>query len=177
VSLPALTEERINVVLLDSVIHPDSYWLQAGLSGSFYDANDEVLGGRLSAGLQLGKRLKNYGFFGSVEFDRNYDFTLDTEKLNVLNVGMGGEYLSFLGHTRSSITLGFSILLSDTDIDEKGEVGWFIDLRPASLRWGMGKKSVLELTPLSLDIIAPVTTGIPLVVVSYMTVLSYEWSH
>jgi hypothetical protein len=171
-----LTEQRADAILLDSVVHEDAWWVQSGLMASIYDPRRDLVAARWSVGTSIGRRFTRWGFFGLAEFDQTLDFSLDTQFLSVLNLGVGAEYLNFLGHVRSSLTVGTSILLSDTAIDDAGESGWFIDLRPAGLRWAMSDHFTLEFVPISLDIITPVPSGIPLIVFSYGTLLSIEWS-
>ncbi len=124
----------------------------------------------------FGYRHKSQGIFAIIEEDRISDFTLDDTHIDLLNIGFGYEALLFLGRIRFSISAGMSVLLSPTDIDEPGEKGWFVDVRPTSLRWPITDKSVIEFTPLTLDIVAPVTTGIPLLAFHYLSVLSLEYS-
>ena len=168
--------QRADNILLDSVVRPDTFWIQAHLGGALYEPRRDIFIGRWSPSLQAGYRFDSYGFFGMLEYDQTIDFTLETDSLHVLNVGIGGEFLNFVGHVRSSLSVGATVLMSSTAIDEPGELGWFIDLRPGALRWGIGEDYAFELTPLSLDIIVPVTEGIPLVVYSYMTILGMEWA-
>lgn len=172
----AVTPQRTDSILLDSVEHEGAWWIQPSLMGTIYDPRRDLVIARWSPGLAVGRRFSRWGLQGQIEFDETLDFTLDTKVLNVLNLGVGGEYLSFLGHVRSSLTLGVSVLLSDTIIDDAGEVGWYIDVRPGALRWAVSKQWTFEFTPISLDIIVPVPTGIPLVIYAYGTVVSIEWA-
>ncbi|MGK0360204.1 MAG: hypothetical protein ACI9U2_002517 [Bradymonadia bacterium] len=172
----AVTPQRTDSILLDSVEHEGAWWIQPSLMGTIYDPRRDLVIARWSPGLAVGRRFSRWGLQGQIEFDETLDFTLDTKVLNVLNLGVGGEYLSFLGHVRSSLTLGVSVLLSDTIIDDAGEVGWYIDVRPGALRWSVSKQWTFEFTPISLDIIVPVPTGIPLVIYAYGTVVSIEWA-
>jgi hypothetical protein len=165
-----------DAILLDSVANESAPWLQLHVGGSVYDTRRNVLVGRWSPGLLAGYRLSRFGFFGTVELDQVFDFTVETQRLDVMNIGAGVEMLNFLGHVRSSIAAGASVLLSDTAIDDAGEVGWFLDVRPAALRWALGDRFALEFTPLTLDVIVPVTEGIPLVVFTYQTLVGVEWS-
>lgn len=167
---------RGDVILLDSVTRDHSVWLQLHVGGSLYDARRNAFIGRLSPSILGGYRGSRFGAFLIAEADQVYDFTLDTERLDVFNAGAGLEVMNFLGHVRTSLAFGASVLLTDTAIDESGEVGWFVDFRPGSLRWGIGDRFAFEVTPISLDVICPVTSGIPLFVFTYMTLLGVEWS-
>ena len=172
----AVTAQRQDLVLLDSVMHEDSWWVQLDGAVSMYDPRRDVVIARASPGVAGGYRFSSYGVFGAVQLDQSFDFTLDIERLDVLNLGVGFEYLSFLGHVRSSVLFGSSILLTETFIDEAGTNGWFVEMRPSALRWAINDDFTFEFSPIALDVIAPVTVGIPLVIYSYSTVLSVEWS-
>ena len=169
------SEQEVNLILLDSVVHENAWWSAVDVGVSAYDPRRDVLIARWTPGLAVGRRFSTYGFFGTVQFDQSLDFTLDLAELSVVNVGIGAEYLSFLGHVRSSLMVGSSILITRTPIDEPGEVGWFIELRPGSLRWAISDAFTLEFSPIALDVIAPVTEGIPLVIYAYTSVLAVEW--
>ncbi|WPB79610.1 hypothetical protein KYC5002_10695 [Archangium violaceum] len=91
-----------------------------------------------------------------------------------LNVGLGAELRFADGRIRSSATLGPSLLLFDTPLDEAGKVGVFAELRPLGLRWAVSRHLQLGLDPLSFAVAAPVLSGIPLVRVQYRTTLSLE---
>lgn len=171
-----LTPQRSDMIMLDPVTRADAWWLQAHVGGSIYDARRNLFLGRWSPGLQAGRRFSRFGAFAMLELDQTFEFTLQTERLDVLNAGVGFEVLTFLGHVRSSIAVGASVLLSSTAIEGPGKVGWFVDLRPAALRWALSPQLALELTPISLDVIVPVVEGIPLVVFSNMTLVAVEWS-
>jgi hypothetical protein len=172
----AISEQRKSLILLDSVMHENGWWTQLDLAVSVYDPRRDVVIARSSPGLMAGYRFSRYGFFGSIQSDQSFDFTLDIERLDVVNLGVGFEYLNFLGHVRTSVMAGASILASDTLIDDAGATGWFLEVRPGGLRWAINDDFTFELSPIALDIIAPVTSGIPLVVYSYSTVFAVEWS-
>ena len=169
-------EEREQMQRLVPVLRPHAPWAQIELGGSFYDTRREVISPRLNAGVSGGYRFENLGLFTTVELDHNWDFTQETDTLTLLNAGVGGELLYVLGHARTSAVVGVSVLLDDTDLDEAGTVGWFVDMRPVSIRWAIGEKAAFELTPVGIDLTVPVTDGIPLVLVSFMTRVGIEWS-
>lgn len=153
-----------------------SLWLQGDLAGSFYDARRDVYIGQMSAGLSVGWRFNEVGVYLMGEYDRTSEFTLETDTLHLLNLGVGVELLSFLGRVRSAIAVGTSSLLQSTEVDGAGNTGWFIDARPVALRWPVGDSTTLQLAPITLDVRAPVPDGLPLIMTSYMTVFSVEWS-
>lgn len=92
-----------------------------------------------------------------------------------LSLGVGGELRFADGLVRSSLAVGPSLLLFDTQIDKAGHVGVFLDVRPLGLRWPLGRHVTLGLDPLSFAIVAPVLSGIPLVRVQYRTTLGMEF--
>lgn len=165
------------IALADVMSRRDSLWLQAQGGGSFYDARRETVLGRLSPGLQFGRRYREFGVFAHIELDRSFDFTQEVKRLDVLHLGIGGEWLQFLGRVRSTASAGVALLISDTDIDNRGKAGYFVDIRPVSIRWGVGRANAIEVTPLSLDLSVPVAQGLPLLLFSYFTVVSFEWAY
>jgi hypothetical protein len=169
-------EKRKDIQRLVPVLRPNAPWAQMEIGGGFYDTRREVISPRLNLGVLGGYRFESVGLLADVELDRNWDFTQETETLTLLNAGVGVELLYVLGHARSSAIFGTSVLLNSTDLDDAGTVGWFLDVRPVSIRWAIGSKAAVELTPIGLDLTVPVTGGIPLVLVSFMTRVGFEWS-
>lgn len=153
-----------------------AWWLQAQAGASIYDGKREVIAGRLSPGMQAGWRHKRRGFYLHLEFERNFDFNQEVRRLDVFHIGPGIETLYLLGNLRSSLSVGLAVLASDTDAEGRGRRGWYADLRPLSWRSRLGGDALLEFTPLSVDVSVPVPNGLPLVILSYMTLLSVEWA-
>lgn len=171
------SEGRADLILLDDVSRANRWFLQGHLGTGFFDARREEFVARVVGQVVGGRRFGVWGVYGSFEWDSTFDFTLDIDRLDLVNLGVGLEVLNFLGHVRSSFTVGTTILASDTVIDEAGEAGWFFDLRPGALRWALSKEDwVIEFAPIGLDVMVPVTQGIPLVVWSYTTTVGVEWS-
>lgn len=167
----------VNLLTYDDIAHADSWWVQVGVGTSIYDVDRNYWSPRWSPGVQVGKRFGRIGYFGNFELDQSFDLTQETKHVEVFHVGPGIEYLFFLGRMRTSLSAGLAILESDTDIDERGKVGWYVDFRPISVRWAaFGGKTAIEMTPFSLDVSVPVTHGIPLVLFAYFTTLSFEWA-
>lgn len=84
----------------------------------------------------------------------------------VANVGIGGEYRFAHDFLSTSIALGPSILLFETPLDDAGQVGIFVDVRPTALRFrpiDSWEFFVLKFEPLTFTVVMPVLTGIPLV--------------
>lgn len=160
---------------LERISRSNTLWYQFQLGGSIYDARRESIVARWSPGVQVGRRYVRYGYFLNVEMDQTFDLTQEVRKIDVFHIGVGVDLIQFLGHVRSSVSVGIAILKTHTDIDSKGKTGWYVDLRPSALRWSWGPRAVIEFTPLSLDVSVPVTKGIPLVLFSYFTLVSLEW--
>jgi hypothetical protein len=169
-------EKREQMQRLVPVLRPNAAWAQIEVGGGFYDTRREVISPRLNLGLLAGYRFEGLGLLAGVEVDRNWDFTQETQTLTLLNAGVGGEYLYILGNARTSALAGVSILLESTDLDDAGTMGWFLDVRPVSIRWALGPQAAVELTPIGFDLTVPVTGSIPLVLVSFMTRVGFEWS-
>lgn len=67
------------------------------------------------------------------------------------------------------------MLLFDTLLDDAGEVGFFVEIRPVGLRWNVGEEVFMILDPLAIAVVAPVLEGIPLAIVQYRTMLGIEF--
>ena len=93
----------------------------------------------------------------------------------VLNIGIGAERLFFRRRMRAALTLGPSILLYETALDDPGTTGLFVDVRPTGIRWELGKSLTLMLDPLTFTVVAPALGGIPLVNIQYRTALALEY--
>lgn len=165
-----------DVVPLTDASRSDRVFAQLGLGASIFDARRDVFLARWSPSLSAGWRFDDVDVFALVEFDQSFDFSIETDRLDVLNYGVGFGHTWFVGHLRSSLALGGSTLLSATEIDEAGTTGWFVDLRPLSARWPFGDALALELTPLAFDVLVPEPVGVPLIIYAYTTTLAIEWA-
>lgn len=173
---PMPDETVLHLLTNKDIAYPEAWWIQAQIGASFYDARRDILVGRWSPGFQVGKRHNRFGYFLNVQLDQSFDFTQEVKRLDVIHIGPGVESLALLGKVRSSLTGGLAILANDTDIDDRGKVGWYVDFRPIAFRWDVGHKRVIELSPLSVNLSVPVTEGIPLILFSYFTTVSMEWA-
>ena len=99
----------------------------------------------------------------------------DSLSLQVLDLGLGAGYSYFNDNMRISLTAGPSILLTRSQLDAPGSTGFFFDFRPAGFRWTLGKVVSIELHPFTFAMVVPVLTGIPLVYMSYRTVLLIDF--
>lgn len=167
-------ESVLRLLTTDDAGHPNSLWMQAGFGLTPYDARRDTWSPRWSPGFQFGRRFNTVGAFINIALDQTFDLTQEVKRLDVIHVGFGVETVALYGRVRSSIAGGAAILNSDTDIDSRGKIGWYLDFRPIGFRWIGSRYGVFEITPLGLNISVPVTRGIPLILVGYMTTLSFE---
>ncbi len=83
-----------------------------------------------------------------------------------LHIGPEGEVLSAGGRIRTRLGGGLAVLLEGSPLDDAGEIGFYLDIRPAGFRWALGE-TVIGLDPLTLFTTVPDAGGIPLVDVQY----------
>jgi len=96
--------------------------------------------------------------------------------VGVFNFGVGGEHLLVDERIRMSAAVGSSTLLSDVAFDEAGSTGWFIALRPISVRWPLFESHTLELTPISAVLMQPDFSSPTLQKIEYQTMLTWEFA-
>lgn len=130
----------------------------------------------LDFALEAGHRWRRFGVLVKADWNR----WVNTQKppmltSGALNLGVGGDFLSFEGRMRTAIAAGPSILLFRTVLDEPGKVGLFFDCYPSSILWPVYRAMFLRFDPLSFHVVAPVLDSIPLVVFEYRTSLAVEW--
>ncbi|MFN3200478.1 MAG: hypothetical protein ACE366_18915 [Bradymonadia bacterium] len=150
-----------------------------GHGSALSDAPDRaIISPTVGWGLRGGARWDKWGAFVHVE--RNHWLQLERSGKFVpgsLNTGLGVELISGGGFIRSSFTIGMSILMYDTLLDDKGTVGGFTDMRPMGLRWELAEGVRLAFDPLSFAVVAPVPLGeAPLRLFEYRTLLGVEWA-
>lgn len=120
-------------------------------------------------------RGNSFGIFA--QFERNYWMSSEIELdvvPGVLNVGAGLEYVFFGGRIRSSLASGTSTLVFDTVFHDKGTTGYFLDARPACLRWSPVDWLVVELCVINFSMMAPVVGEISIRKIEYRTILTLE---
>jgi len=153
------------------------FFLQAGGHLSFLsDASDRsMLGNTFGYSVSGGYRRGGWGIFARAE--HNLWMTVELNRsvtMGAFNLALGAERLYFGDRVRTSLAAGPSILLFDTKLDQPGETGLYLDIRPLGVRWPLGDRFVLILDPLSAALVAPVLGKIPLVMVEYRTTLLVE---
>ena len=131
--------------------------------------------GGFSLALRGGYRWETFGGFllaeligweGTYVGEEHFELAAD--------VGIGGEMVYWDRRIRTALIAGTSVLLRENPIDPAGEVGFFVDLRPAGLRFAVGDTFSVILEPVTLTMILPVLSGIPMIVIQYRTVVSFE---
>lgn len=173
----ALPDDSVlNLLTVDDLSHTNSLWMSGFVGVTAYDARRNAWSPRWSPGFQFGRRFNRVGIFLNAALDQTFDLTQEVKRLDVIHLGIGLESLAMYGRVRTSLSTGLAILNSDTDIDSRGKIGWYVDLRPIGFRWRGGQRGAFEITPLALNISVPVTRGIPLILVGYMTMLTYEFA-
>ena len=154
------------------------WYAQAEAHGSFFsDVGDRsVIQNTFGYGVQGGYRWDDWGAFARMEHNiwLASEFSRDLNR-GAFNIGVGVEHLYFSRRMRASLALGPSVLLFNTEIDNAGTTGFFVDLRPAALRWEVADGFVIQWDPITLTIVAPVLSGIPLVMLEYRTALAVEF--
>lgn len=138
---------------------PDAWPIQLELhvSGLNDAPNRSILASSFGFGLRGGWRRGALGLFG--HFERNYWLATDQDIgvfAGTLDIAFGAEYLFAGERLRSSVAFGSSILMDDTPLDEAGQAGGFMDLRPVEFRWAVGDGVFLNFTPLGFTVVAPV---------------------
>jgi hypothetical protein len=126
-------------------------------------------------GFKGGYRWKHVGVFAEFEQDFWVATEFDVRVVQgVYNVGAGLDFTYFEGRAHTSIAFGPSILAFDTELDSRGSLGWFLDIRPVGLQWDVHRYVRLGLDPLSFAVVAPALDGIPLVRIEYRTTFYLE---
>jgi len=89
-------------------------------------------------------------------------------------VALAVEYLYFDDFVRSAVALGVSVLQYDTVLDDAGTAGFFVEARPAGLRWALPGEFHLTFDALSLAVMNPVVREPQLRKLARRTLLGIE---
>ncbi len=127
-------------------------------------------------GVKIGHRWDDLSGFVQIEQNLWYatEATHGGLSAGALNIAFGFDAVYADGHVHTSVAAGPSILLDSTPLDSAGHIGLFFEVRPIGLRWKAEDGIGFTLDPLSLAVVAPVLTGIPLVHVQYRTTAGVE---
>lgn len=157
---------------------PAHTWGSIEVHGSFLSdvADRSQIQNTFGYGLQVGHRWRRWGVF--IRAEQNLwlasELSRDLE-MGAANVGAGVDVVYYEGRMRSALSVGASVLLFETAFDEAGRTGFFVDLRPTGFRWPVGRNATIEWDPLTFTLVAPVLSGIPLLMLEYRTALSVEF--
>lgn len=141
----------------------------------------------VEVGLSLAEPSLLVGIEGGIRVDGQWTFLLELDwnpwlslegpavRSGALNIGVGVEHIYQDGLLRSALFIGTSTLLYETALDQPGATGAFIDIVPISVRIPLERDVVtLRLDPVSMHLLAPVLSGIPLIRYEFRHVLSLE---
>lgn len=121
-------------------------------------------------GFRAGHRWSDHGVF--LKLEHNLWARTESQRgwaPGAFNVGVGYDVIYADGHVHTSVALGPSVLLFDTELDEAPRVGLFVDLIPVGLRYKAHDQVAIVFNPATVALVAPVLTGIPLVHLQYRT--------
>ena len=152
---------------------PERPWfaqVEGGVSLFSVAQDKSLLASQFGYGFAGGYRFGAWALYLRVEHNMWLALAGETEVvMGAVNVGVGGEYVFADGLIRSALALGPSILAFDSALDDAGEVGLFLEVRPLGLRWAVHEHLVVGFDPLTFALVMPVLGGIPIVEVQYRT--------
>lgn len=126
---------------------------------------------------RFGYRYDRWRFIGLI--DRSYwvplEFGVQVDG-GTLNLGAGVEALFIDDYIRVGLAGGASILMFDAVFDEAGTTGYFVEIRPAGLRWEVAKNLIIVFDPIFLSVLHPVVRDPPLRKVHRRTSVGLEWA-
>ena len=129
----------------------------------------------LGYALRCGYRWRLFEISGQIEHNLWLDSDMGEDStLGTLNMGLGLGLVYFDEHLRSTLTLGISTMLFDGRMDDAGTTGFFLDMRPAGIRWRLNDRLWLELHPLALQIEIPSVARVPIANISFRTIIALE---
>lgn len=142
-------------------------------------ANYSNLAGGFGWGIRAGwrsmTRWNTAGLFAALEHDNwvSSEVTWDVDP-GVLNAAAGIDCLFFGGRVRTSLAAGASRLAFDTVFHDQGTTGFFLDLRPAGLRWAAFDRLIVELSVIGFTLMMPALEDHPIKRIEYRTTLTLE---
>ena len=149
------------------------FWTQVQGAVSVLDTRTDTPVQRLNVGAQFGARPERFGLFLNVEMNRSVDFGRVSPDVDFIQVGPGLDYFWKERRLRSSISAGPTFLTRDSGGEPAGKRGWFVDVRPISVRYALESGAVFELTPLAVDISK---TQDEFTMYGNFVIVAYEWT-
>ncbi len=137
--------------------HDFFFELDAGLSWIAPNSTQTAVGFNMGWGGRFGLSFYKDYLRGFVHVSQSMWLRSEYESdltPGALNVALGIGTVLFRGGIRSSIAVGTSTLLYDELFDDAGSTGWFLEVRPAGLRWSFGNWAIV-LDPLTFALMAP----------------------
>ena len=104
------------------------------------------------------------------------DDPFDKEYQTSVNLAIGVEKLWLNNRVRSSFAAGATMVMRRTRLDIPGTIGGWIDFRPVGLRFVLSSRIALAIDPLTLTVLLPVTSGIPLILIHFRTAVAIEFN-
>jgi hypothetical protein len=121
-----------------------------------------------------GWRGRHVDLSGSVGLMAAGDETIDPGVRNdLLNIGVGVGVRYFADRMRTAVSLGPSILMSQSVRHCPGTTGFFLDVRPAGFRIPL-RTMAFEIQPLGFSVLAPILSEVPLVYLVFYTAVAVE---
>lgn len=131
----------------------------------------------IAPAVRSGYRWGKWGLGGLIEanFFRQKNLVGEHDQFAALLIGVDGEVLAVDGWIRSRLSGGLAVVLAGTELDEPGRTGFFVDIKPGGFRFVVGDATRLTVDPISLAVVLPDASGIPLVDVQYRSSISLEF--
>lgn len=163
---------------------PKRWFVEGQLHSTFVSAllDRQPLQLSFGAAVRVARRRASLGWYlsldttwwASTEFDESSDAVFDGEPQGIAALSLGIEHPYFHGRMRFMFEAGVSVMLRETTLDSRGRVGLVSSFRPVGIRIPLTRDRTLVVDPLSLSLLLPDTTGIPLLLIQFRTVLSLE---
>lgn len=159
---------------------PPNEWVVApelSLSNVSESPDQQSVARAMAAGVHSGYRWGKWGLGGVMEFNffRQRNLVDEHDQFAALLLGVDGEVLAAGGWMRSRLSGGLAVVLKGTELDEPGRTGFFLDIKPGGFRFVVGDATRLTFDPLTMAVLIPDASGIPLVDVQYRSSVSLEF--
>ena len=92
----------------------------------------------------------------------------------VINIGVGPTYRYAAGHMRASMAAGTSTLLFKTFFHNPGRTGVFVDVRPSTILFPVGRLARFTFDPLTFSVVAPAVGRPRLMHFQYRLAVGFE---
>lgn len=164
---------------------PKRWFVEGQLHSTFVSAllDLEPLQLSFGAAVRVARRRADLGWYLSLdttwwattELDESSEDVFDGEPQGIAALSLGIEHPYFHGRMRFMFDAGVSVMLRETTLDRRGRVGIVTSFRPVGIRIPLTSRRTLVIDPLSLSLLIPDTTGIPLLLIQFRTVFALEF--